>query len=159
MAQSLYLDNGPVINNMHRALRKAELQRNRQNVSVDGVRHFSCWPPKLLPALIDCNSSLPEGRWGYRRRTAGERAVPQQDKQAGSFISADVQQADTVAGSNVHVIRKMSFFSSERRSPTICAHWFVYTFISRVYFAHLTRSSWSTSPVAPQSDMVWIAHI
>lgn len=86
MAQSLYLDNGPVINNMRRASRKTALRRNRQNVSVDGVRHFLCWPPKLLPALIDCNSSLPEGRWGYRRRTAGESSSSAEtNKQAISY--------------------------------------------------------------------------
>lgn len=49
----------------------------RQNVSVDGVDTFVL-TSKALSALIDCNSSLPEGRRHYWMQQ--EEAVSQQHK-------------------------------------------------------------------------------
>ncbi len=108
---------------------------------------------QALSALIDRNSSLPEGRWHSRRHTAGESSFSARQTSRQFHIRWCATrgclslQDYWIQMCSVHHAQIFHLFKQETW-PSNCAQWFMYMFISLIYFTHLTWSSWSTCPVA-----------
>lgn len=142
----------PTINDKRCASRKAVLQRRGRTLQ-SMVTDTSVLTSKACSALIDCNSSLPEGKCRRRRQTAGESSfsVRQTSRQFHIHLCATWgwlnPQDYGIEMCSVHRAQIFHLFKPETW-PTISSHWFVCLLISHIYFTHLTWSSWYTCPVA-----------